>query len=107
MRHWLAGDSEEQPIRYINGNPAYVEYISPTQVNVIAPDDDTIGPVPMQVTTPQGGSYAGTVLKQKLSPAFFTYQSGTTSYAATVHLDGTLVWPNRAVFPARRSGRVH
>jgi uncharacterized protein (TIGR03437 family) len=77
----------------INGKPAYVEYISPTQINTIAPDDDTIGQVQVQVTTPQGASYAGTVLKQKLSPAFFTYPSGTTSYVAAVHLDGTLVGP--------------
>ena len=78
----------------INGKAAYVEYISPTQINAIAPDDDTIGPVPVQVTTPQGASYSGTVLKQKLSPAFFTYQSGASSYAAAVHVDGTLVGPN-------------
>jgi uncharacterized protein (TIGR03437 family) len=45
------------------------------------------------VTTPQGASYARTVLKQKLSPAFFTYPSGTTSYAVAVHLDGSLVGP--------------
>ncbi|MGD0047522.1 MAG: LamG-like jellyroll fold domain-containing protein [Bryobacteraceae bacterium] len=77
----------------INGKPAYVEYISPTQINAIAPDDDTIGPVPVQVKTPQGTGYAGTALKQKLSPAFFVYQSGTTSYVAAVHLDGTLVGP--------------
>jgi uncharacterized protein (TIGR03437 family) len=77
----------------INGKPAYVEYISPTQINAIAPDDDTIGQVSVQVTTPQGTSYAGTVLKQQESLAFFTYQSGTTSYVAAVHLDGTLVGP--------------
>jgi uncharacterized protein (TIGR03437 family) len=77
----------------INGKPAYVEYISPTQINAIAPDDDTIGQVQVQVATPQGASYEGTVLKQKLSPGLFTYQSGTTSYAAAVHLDGTLVGP--------------
>jgi uncharacterized protein (TIGR03437 family) len=77
----------------INGKPAYVEYISPTQINAIAPDDDMIGQVQVQVTTPQGASYAGTVLKQKLSPAFFTYQSATTTYPAAVHLDGTLVGP--------------
>jgi uncharacterized protein (TIGR03437 family) len=45
------------------------------------------------VTTPQGTSYAGTVLKQQLSPAFFTYQSASISYVAAVHLDGTLVGP--------------
>ena len=77
----------------INGKPAYVEYISPTQVNAITPDDDTIGQVQAQVTTPQGPSYSGTVLKQKMSPAFFTYQSGTTTYVAALHLDGTLVGP--------------
>jgi uncharacterized protein (TIGR03437 family) len=60
---------------------------------VIAPDDDTIGQVPVQVTTPKGASYAGTVLKQKMSPALFTYQSGTSTYATAVHLDGTLVGP--------------
>ena len=77
----------------INGKPAYVEYISSTQINAIAPDDDTIGQVPVQVTTPQGTSYAATARKQKLSPGFLTYQSGTASYIAAVHLDGSLVGP--------------
>jgi uncharacterized protein (TIGR03437 family) len=77
----------------INGKPAYIEYISPTLINAIAPDDDTIGQVQVQVATPQGTSYQGTVLKQKLSPAFFTYPSGTTNYAVAVHLDGSLVGP--------------
>jgi uncharacterized protein (TIGR03437 family) len=77
----------------VDGKPAYVEYISPTQINAIAPDDDTIGPVQVQVNTPQGASYAGMVLMQKSSPGLFTWQSGTTSYAAAIHLDGTLVGP--------------
>ncbi len=77
----------------INGKPAFVEYISATQINAIAPEDDTIGPVAVQVMTPQGASFAATVLKQKLSPAFFTYQAGTTNYVAAVHLDGSLVGP--------------
>jgi uncharacterized protein (TIGR03437 family) len=75
----------------INSKAAYVEYISPTQINAIAPDDDTIGQVQVQVTTPQGPSFSGTVLKQNMSPAFFTYQSATTTYVAALHLDGTLV----------------
>ena len=78
----------------INGNPAYVEYISPTQINAIAPDDNTIGQVQVQVTTLQGPSYAGTVLKQRLSPSFFSYQSGTTTYVAAVHVDRALVGPS-------------
>ena len=34
----------------INGKPAYVEYISPTQINVQAPSDTALGPVNVQVT---------------------------------------------------------
>jgi uncharacterized protein (TIGR03437 family) len=77
----------------IDGKPAFVEYISPTQINAIAPDDATIGNVQVQVTTPQGTSYSATVPKQALSPAFFTYQSATTTYVAAIHLDGILVGP--------------
>jgi hypothetical protein len=40
-----------------NGKPAYVYYISPTQLNVLAPDDPAQGgSVPIQVTTPYGKS---------------------------------------------------
>jgi len=78
----------------INGKPAYVEYISSTVINAIAPDDDTLGPVPIQVKTPQGTSYPATVLKQRMSPGLFPYQSGGTTYAVAVHLDGTLVGPS-------------
>jgi uncharacterized protein (TIGR03437 family) len=100
-RSWTASDfsGNNLPVSLdgvsvtINGQPAFVEYISPTQINAIAPDDDTIGQVTVQVTTPQGASYGVTVLKQKLSPALFTYQSGTTSYVVAIHLDGTLVGP--------------
>ena len=77
----------------IDGKPAFVEYVSPNQINAIAPDDATIGNVQVQVTTPQGASYSATVLNQALSPAFFTYQSATTAYVAAIHLDGTLVGP--------------
>jgi len=77
----------------VNGKPTYLAYISPTQINAIAPDDDTIGPVTVQVTTPQGGASTGTALKQKEAPEFFAYQSGGTKYVAALHVDGTLVGP--------------
>ncbi len=75
----------------IDGQPAYVQYISPTQINAFAPDDPATGPVQVQVTTPQGSSYSTTVMKQALAPAFFTSQAGSTSYAVAQHLDGTQV----------------
>ena len=77
----------------IDGQPAYVQYVSPTQINVFAPDDPAIGVVQVQITTPQGASYATTVMKQAMAPAFFTSQTGSTSYAVAQHLDGTQVGP--------------
>jgi hypothetical protein len=37
----------------VNGKAAYVYFISPTQLNVLSPDDGIEGPVPAQVTTAQ------------------------------------------------------
>lgn len=32
----------------VNARPAYVAYVSPTQLNVLVPDDPTLGSVPVQ-----------------------------------------------------------
>ena len=77
----------------INGNPAYVDYISPSQINVIAPDDPALGPVAVQVTTAQGNSYPGAAVKKRMTPEFFVWTSNGTNYAAARHADGTLVGP--------------
>lgn len=73
----------------INGLAAYVEYISPTQVNVLAPDDVTVGAVQVQVTTAQGKSNSFTAQKEQFAPAFFWMPSGT--YVAALHADYTYV----------------
>ena len=72
----------------INGNPAYVEYISPTQINVLAPDDATVGSVNVQVTAPQGASNVFAAQRQQLAPAFFTMGGG---YVAALHADYSYV----------------
>jgi uncharacterized protein (TIGR03437 family) len=72
----------------INGKPAYVEYISPTQINVLAPDDPAVGAVQVQVTTAQVASNSFTAQKAPFSPAFFTL---TGSYAIAQHVDASLV----------------
>ena len=72
----------------INGVAAYVEYISPTQLNVLAPDDATVGAVQVQVTTAQGNSNSFTAQKQQFAPAFFTMGG---SYVAALHADYSYV----------------
>ena len=75
----------------INGKPAAVSFISPTQINVIAPDDSAAGAVDVQVTTPKGKSYPGSANRLNASPAFFRFTDSGTTYAAAVHTDDTLV----------------
>jgi uncharacterized protein (TIGR03437 family) len=57
----------------INNRDAFVFFISPTQINVQVPDDDTTGLVPVVVTTPNGTSDAVMVDKQRVAPALFTW----------------------------------
>jgi uncharacterized protein (TIGR03437 family) len=73
----------------INGVAAYVEYISPGQINVLAPDDATVGTVQVQVTTAQQNSNSLSGQKAKFAPAFFTFGGG--AFVAARHADFSLV----------------
>jgi uncharacterized protein (TIGR03437 family) len=53
----------------INGKTAYFIYVSPTQINIQAPDDNATGSVPVVVTTP-AGSYTSTVTLAPFAPSF-------------------------------------
>jgi len=67
----------------IDGIPAYVEYISPGQINVLAPDDKTTGAVQIQVTAAGQKSNSFPAQKQQFAPAFFTFDNG--KYVAALH----------------------
>jgi uncharacterized protein (TIGR03437 family) len=53
----------------INGKSAYLWYVSPTQINLQSPDDSTLGPVPVTVTTERGSS-STTVTLSQFAPSF-------------------------------------
>jgi uncharacterized protein (TIGR03437 family) len=72
----------------VNGVPAYIDYISPTQINVLAPDDTTLGAVQVQVITAKQTSNAFAAQKAQFAPALLTI--GGTSVAA-LHTDYSLV----------------
>jgi uncharacterized protein (TIGR03437 family) len=67
----------------IDGIPAYVEYISPTQINVLAPDDAATGPVQVQVKAAGQQSNSFTTQKQPYAPSWFTFDNG--KYVAALH----------------------
>jgi uncharacterized protein (TIGR03437 family) len=53
----------------INGRAAYLSFVSPTQINVQAPDDVATGPVPVVVTT-ASETATGTVTLAQFAPSF-------------------------------------
>jgi uncharacterized protein (TIGR03437 family) len=71
----------------IDGKPAAVCFISPGQINVQVPDDNTLGPVPVQVTSPLGTATA-TAQMQAFSPGLFTFDG---KYLAAQHADYSFV----------------
>jgi len=73
----------------IDGIPAYVEYISPGQLNVLAPDDPTLGMVNVQVTNGGVSSQSVSVNKQEFVPAFFMSPVSGSKYIVATHGNGT------------------
>lgn len=57
----------------INSVPAYIAFVSPTQINALAPDDPMTGMVPVQVTNSLGTSNAFPANKQTAAPGLFAY----------------------------------
>jgi uncharacterized protein (TIGR03118 family) len=73
----------------VNGVPAYIAYISPTQLNVLLPSATSPGSL-----TVTNQSLAGTPVPLQfypLAPAFF--QFGNSGFVAALHSDGTLIGP--------------
>jgi len=80
----------------MNGENAYVYYISGTQLNILTPPDLATGPVQVQVSLAGVTSGAFTVQAQPYSISFFVFNGGP--YVVAAHLDGTLVGPT-TLFP--------
>ncbi len=74
----------------VNAQHAFVEYVSPTQLNILVPDDPTLGPVAIQAygqLLQSNFYYANKVASQ---PALFTFSA---KYPAAAHLDGSFAGP--------------
>jgi uncharacterized repeat protein (TIGR03803 family) len=56
----------------VGGQPAYIEYVSPNQINAVAPNVGT-GTVSVTVTSPISTSSAVTAVAQAAQPAFFQW----------------------------------
>jgi uncharacterized protein (TIGR03437 family) len=75
----------------VNGVPAYVYYISPTQVNILTPPNPIAGSVPVQVSNNGVVSASFMVQAQAEAPSFFVFGGGP--YIAATHGNGSYVGP--------------
>ena len=106
-RTWNAGDfangtptSLDGVSVAIGGKAAYVYFVSPTQINVQAPDI-AVGTAPVTVTNANGTSNTVTVSVDDFAPGFFQ----TGQYAIATHQDGTLVAPGSLIPGATPAAR--
>ena len=72
----------------IDGKAAVVAFVSPLQINVLAPDDPATGLAPVQVKNTLGASDSALTLQQTASPAFFQFPTATANYVAGTHANG-------------------
>jgi len=86
----------------INGQPAFVEYISPQQVNVQVPSNIATGIQPLILTSPSGTSLAYQVVVNQIEPGFLApanFKLNGTQYAVAfdASLNNTYVLPAGAI----------
>jgi uncharacterized protein (TIGR03118 family) len=74
----------------IDGKPAYIYYISPDQVDLIAPADTTQGPVAVVVSNNGLAGASATATLATYAPGFFITKN---NYIAALHANGTIVGP--------------
>ncbi len=77
----------------IDNKPAYVYFVSPTQLNVLAPSDAATGPVPVQVTYASQPSNVMNATEAAFAPALFTFSAASGKYVAAVRSDGQFIGP--------------
>jgi uncharacterized protein (TIGR03437 family) len=103
-RIWQSSDfvNNQMPVQLdgvsatVNGQPAYVYYISPTQVNILTPPAALSGSVPVQITNNGVNSAIFMVQAQAEVPSFFVFNGGP--YIAATHVDGNYIGPT-SLFP--------
>jgi uncharacterized protein (TIGR03437 family) len=75
----------------INGKPAYISFISPTQLNVLAPEDPAEGPAAVEVINQQGVSEPLHVQKTRFAPTLFRFPAEGGKFAVAQSSTGDLL----------------
>lgn len=93
----------------VNGKPAYVDFISPAQINIQAPDDPALGDgIPVVVTNPAGSSAAFSLKKSAIAPALLappSFSAGGKQYVAAQFSDQSFVGDPNMIPGANRPAK--
>lgn len=84
----------------IGGQYAFIDYISPGQVNALVPSNVVTGPQQVTVTTPSGMSGAFTLTVNAAQPGLLaplSFNLNGTQYVVALFLDGSYVLPTGAI----------
>jgi uncharacterized protein (TIGR03118 family) len=76
----------------INGEPAFIDFISALQIDILVPTDVPAGPVQIQVTNNGLQSATISATMAAVAPAFFDFgpvNAAGNQYIAATHADGT------------------
>jgi uncharacterized protein (TIGR03437 family) len=77
----------------VDGKPAAIYYVSPSQVNILAPLDTATGSVPVQLSTPNGTTAVTATTEVQASPAFLVFDTAGHVAAEHVHPTVSLLGP--------------
>jgi uncharacterized protein (TIGR03437 family) len=77
----------------VNGKPAFVEYVSPSQINVLTPLDAATGAVAVQNRNTTGTSAPVNATMAAYPLGFFVFYAASDKYAAAQHEDYSLLGP--------------
>jgi uncharacterized protein (TIGR03118 family) len=80
----------------VNGQPAYVEFVSPAQLNVLLPVNTAPGPAQVVVSNNGLSAAAVSVPMETFAPAFFLLNG---KYIAATHADGVSLVGPTTLFP--------
>jgi uncharacterized protein (TIGR03437 family) len=75
----------------VNGRAAYVSFISPTQINALAPGDVARGNISVEVVRSGLRSDPAPAVLSSVSPAFFIYKND--KYIVATHADNKILGP--------------
>jgi len=84
----------------IGGQKAFIDYISPGQVNALVPSTVAMGSQQLTVTSPSGTSTSATVTINAVEPGLLAppnFNINGTQYVAAIFSDGTFALPAGAI----------